>query len=270
MRLAVSNIGLPSFNHAGYFHGLRDFGFQGLEVAPSKIWERTEAVKHWQVQDYRRKVERCGLEVVGLHSLFFDQPGLNVFGLPETKRYMLDFLTQLSTICADLGGRTLVFGSPSARRRGDLSLEAADKIFVDFFHELTDLIADHGTVFVIEALGPSESDYINTVSHTLQLLNETSRPQLCGHLDAKSLCESGELDSRTISQASPTLAHVHVNEPGLGILERSKGVNHEVFGELLRGAGYDGWVSLEQRMLYDSNPMGPLAASSEIMRECYG
>ena len=149
-------------------------------------------------------------------------------------------------------------------------MEAADKIFVDFLHELTDRIAGHGTVFIIEALGPSESDYIHTVPHTLQLINDVSRSELRGHLDAKALNESGELDSRTIDQAAPTLAHVHVNEPGLGILERFEGVNHELFGRLLRGSGYDGWVSLEQRILDDSNPMGPLAASAEIMREYYG
>ena len=100
MKLAVSNIGLPSFNHAGFFHGLRDFGFQGVEVAPSKVWKRTEAVKPDQVRDYRRRVDRCGLEVVGFHSLFFDQPGLNVFGPPEARSHMLDFFdAALCRVC---------------------------------------------------------------------------------------------------------------------------------------------------------------------------
>ena len=54
-------------------------GFRGLEVAPSKVWNEVNDVTPKQVSTYRKHVENSGLKVIGIHSLFFDQPDLGLF-----------------------------------------------------------------------------------------------------------------------------------------------------------------------------------------------
>lgn len=269
MKLACSNIGLPSFAHEELFPALRDMGFEGIEVAPSKVWQDVSAVPPAMVERYRRAAEDCGLKIAGLHSLFFDQPGMNVFGPAEGRKDMLVFLTHLSRICRDLGGRTLVFGSPSARRRGSLPMEEADDIFADFLSQLAHAIAGHGTALVMEALGPSESDYMHTVAHARSLLLRVRRPEIQVHLDAKALHEADEMNLAALRHPSLGIAHVHVNEPGLGELTRQGGVPHHTFGALLKQMHYDGFATLEQRMTDPEHPLRPLARSAEIMRENY-
>ena len=107
MKFAVSNIALSTFDHTDDFGHLAAMGLSGLEVAPSRVWRDTwRGLTTVEVNDYRRRAEQAGLRIVGLHSLLYDQPDLALFGDTETLRRTLDFMTHLSTVCRDLGGRT--------------------------------------------------------------------------------------------------------------------------------------------------------------------
>ncbi len=269
MHLAVSNIALPSFGHEPELKALADLGFEGLEVAPSKVWENTSTVSPAQARNYRQQVEQAGLRVVGLHSLFFDRPDLGLFRGPEVRKQTLEFLTGLSRLCADLGGRFLVFGSPPARRRGDRSVDECDIETVAFFQELSGLTAGHGTAFLIEALGRQEADYIHTAAQALAIARRVDRPELQGHLDAKAVAEAGEDTPDLFQEMAPTLVHFHANDPGLGLLGSTGTVDHARLGGLLRDIGYSGFVSLEQRMLDPDDVLGPIRASLKVMEECY-
>ena len=56
MKLSFSNIALDSFNHIDDLHILNNVGFEGLEVAPSKVWENVNTVSFQDVQKYRNDV----------------------------------------------------------------------------------------------------------------------------------------------------------------------------------------------------------------------
>ena len=81
---AVSNIALPAFDHADDFGRLRELRLEAIEVAPSRVWRDTwHGLTTIEVSDYRRRIVNAGLSVVGLHSLFYDQPGLGLFKQPN-------------------------------------------------------------------------------------------------------------------------------------------------------------------------------------------
>ena len=71
MKFSISNIALPEYQHFSELMSLRELGFEGLEVAPSRVWRDTlNDASNRSVDQYRREVEAAGLKVVGLHSLF--------------------------------------------------------------------------------------------------------------------------------------------------------------------------------------------------------
>lgn len=270
MRFAISNISLPARNHYDEMRRLRDIGFQALEIAPSKIWEDTHRISFAQVEGFRKQVEEAGLAIVGLHSLFFDQPGLGLFRGGEIRKKTLSFLVHLSKLCSDVGGKTLVYGSPKARQRNDLSVQDADEEAVAFFSELCEAVEAHGTCFMIEALGKSETDYVNSVLHALQITTEVNRRELRCHIDAKSVTEAGEATAAVFGKAGPMLAHYHANDPGLGVLGYTGEVDHARLGHLLRRIGYRGYVSAEQRLLDFDDPYAAIRQSYALMERCYG
>lgn len=270
MKFAVSNIALPSYDHAAELSRLPEFGLTGLEVALSRVWEDVwHGLSASDVTGYRHAVEAAGLEVVGLHSLFWQVPELGLFADSKARGETLDFLVHLSQVCADLGGRTLIFGSGPARRRGDRSLTEANKRAIGFFAELSRRVESHGTCFCLEPLGPNEADYVNSLADALVLVDAVDHPAFRAHLDAKALTQAGEVTATALRAAAPVAAHFHANQPDLGVLEKDGDIDHAALGRLLAAIGYGGFVSIEQRMVSADDPLADIAASAAVLADCY-
>ena len=269
-RLAVSNIALTEYRHNDELARLADFGIEGLEVSPSRIWEDWwHGLTPSMVESYRRTVEQAGLRVVGLHTLFWQQDHLGLFKGTEATAETIDYLAHLSGVCRDLGGTSLVFGSGRARMRGERTFDQAASETIEVFGTLASRIADHGTFFAFEALGPSDSDFINSIKEALVIVDRLDNPTMRTHLDAKALVQADEVNPETFAAAEATVAHFHANEPDLGVLGTSGEVDHRRLGELLRGIDYAGYVSIEQRQLNMDDPLSDVAHSAEVLRACY-
>jgi len=268
VKFSVSNIALTAYDHVSELERLPELGFSGLEVAPSRIWRDTwHGLSTAEVADYRHRIEIAGLAVVGLHSLFYDQPELGLFKEPALRAQSLDFLEHLSKVCRDLGGRTLIYGG--GRKRGNVSADDARAEAVNFFGELCARVEDHGTCFCFEPLGPNDTDFIHSALESLSIAEEVASPALRVQLDAKALFENEEADIKTFRAVAPMLVHFHANEPGLGVLGASGDFDHTALGAMLREIGYDGHVSAEQRLLNDADPLADVATSAKHMKVCY-
>lgn len=269
-QFAVSNIGFPPYQHEHMFDAVKQLGFDAIEVAPSRIWKNTwSGLCAQDVERYRKQIEIAGLSVVGLHSLFFDQPDLTVFGEGDIRTRTVDFLVHLSAVCRDLGGKTLVFGSPSARQRREMSHNAALDTVARMFEDLERRTQGHGTVFCMEPLGPTETDFCNTISEIEELYRRIDSDFVRFQLDIRALSANREMEADVFERVAPGLAHVHVNAADLGELREDDGVEHEKAGQLLNAIGYRGAISLEQRSVNEQDYITPLAKSMEIMKEFY-
>lgn len=269
MKLAVSNIALSSYEHTEELRSLRNMGFLGLEVAPSRVWKNTwQGLSSNSVEKYRKEVELAGLSIVGLHSLFYDKPELGLFRDSVTRKLTLDFLVHLSKLCRDLGGRTLIYGA--GRWRGRLSLDDAITHSLEFFSDLIPRIEEHKTVVCFEPLSPSDSDFINSAYDSISLVKLINHPAVRVQLDAKALVSNGEMEFEVFQAAAPFLVHVHANEPDLGILGTSGQVDNHKMANLLRKIKYENYVSVEQKMIGEKAPLKALRQSAKILKECYG
>ena len=267
-RFAVSNIALSPYDHVDELARLPELGLEGLEVAPSRVWRDTwKGLAAVEVEAYRKKVESAGLCVIGLHSLFFNQPELGLFKGPEVRAETLDFLVHLSGLCRDLGGGTMIYGG--GRKRGELPFKAAFAETVGFCGEFCRRIEGHGTVLCFEPLGPADSDFINNVADALSVVVAVDHPALAMQLDAKALVDNGEAEYAPFDAAKRYLVHFHANEPGLTVLGSSGRVDHAAFGGYLKKIGYQGFVSIEQCMLNESDPLADVATSARVLEECY-
>ena len=269
LKLSVSNIALSAYQHAEELKSLPKMGLLGLEVAPSRVWQDTwQGLSPRSVDKYRDDVEQAGLSIIGLHSLFYDKPELGLFRDVETRQLTLDFLVHLSKLCRDLGGKTLIYGA--GRWRGNLSPIDAMTASLDFFSDLIPRIEEHRTVICFEPLGPSDTDFINSVYDSISLVKRIDHPAVRVQLDAKALVENSEMTLAVFKAAAPFLVHVHANEPDLGILGASGQIDNHKMASLLRSINYKGYVSIEQKMIGGKAPLQALRRSAKILKECYG
>ncbi|MEE2746121.1 MAG: sugar phosphate isomerase/epimerase family protein, partial [Pseudomonadota bacterium] len=268
LKISVSNIGLTAYDHSEELFLLGDIGISGLEVAPSRVWPMDQLTNiAGEVEIYRRQVELAGLRVIGLHSLFYNMPGLGLFKDQPNRSKSLRFLAELSKMCRDLGGKILTYGG--GRQKGSLTSENAKEEALNFFSDLIPMIQEHGTCFCFEPLGPEDSDFINSVYESIWLVEQLNSPWLKVQLDAKALVQNGEAEITTFRSAEKYLVHFHANEPDLGVLGTSGIVNHKRLGQMLRAIGYQEFVSIEQRLCDESDPIRDIAASANIIKECY-
>jgi sugar phosphate isomerase/epimerase len=249
---------------------LREMGFEGLEVALSRVfsgdWNNPTSL---QIKNYRYGIEVMGLSIVGLHSLFWDRPEYTMFGDKDVIIKTIDFLVKLSAICRDLGGKTLIYGSRTARTKGHRTVKEANKEAVDFFDLLCKRVEGHGTCFCIEPLETDVADYVHSVLESQTIVEAVSHPALKVQIDAKAMALADEIQLKVFKSIRNELAHVHVNEPGFDVLGTSGLVDHEKIGKYLKYIGYEGYVSIEQKMINADAPLTGIRHSARVLKECY-
>lgn len=267
-RFAVSNIALTAYDHIEELSRVADLGFQGLEVAPSRVWRDTwRGLTNQQVAAYRRHVETAGLSVIGLHSLLFNQPDLGLFEESATRARTLDFLVHLSEVCRDLGGRSLIYGG--GRRRNGTAAADAKTIALDFIGNYVARTSGHGTCLCFEPLAPKDTDFVNSAYDALELVRAIDHSAFRVQLDAKALVDNNEVIGTVFDDCAGELVHFHANEPGFNVLGSSENVNHAFFGAQLNRIGYNGFVSIEQRMIDENDALGPIAKSYDVLCSAY-
>jgi sugar phosphate isomerase/epimerase len=268
VKFAVSNIALPSYSHFDELVQLGTMGLQGIEVAPSRVWKKTwKGLSAKMVTQYRADVERAGLRIIGLHSLFYDHPNLGLFCSEEYMPETLDFMVHLSSVCRDLGGKQLIYGG--GRNRGNISKYEAFQRTIDFCGTLCNRIQTHGTIYCFEPLSPRKSDFINTVEESVTIVETLNNRAFQVQIDAEALAENNEISEKTFLIAQPYLIHVHANEPNFGILGSSGLVDHKAIGGYLRGINYSGFVSIEQKMFNQTDPVSGIAKSVSFLKKNY-
>jgi D-psicose/D-tagatose/L-ribulose 3-epimerase len=225
---------------------LREHGFEGVELAPTKIFARPEAASDAEVAICRESWQRRGLRIVAMQALLFGHPELTMFG--EARKRTLDYLSGVARLGGRLGAGALVFGSPRNRARGALPFPEAWKSAVEFFRALGSAAAAAGTCLCIEPNPPRYgADFITTSEEALRLVEEVASPGFGLHLDAACALLAGEDFPARLRKSAHALRHVHLSEPDLAPVRKGGSLDLPAISAALRDIGYSGWVSVEMK-----------------------
>src|SRR5580765_5834057 len=116
MKLALCNEVLGGLSLEAQCELAARLGYDGLEIAPFTLANAPERIDAAEARRIRGVVEAAGLVVTGLHWLLVKPSGLSVTDPdPARRRRTLDVVTRLIGLCAELGGKVLVHGSPKQR-----------------------------------------------------------------------------------------------------------------------------------------------------------
>ncbi len=247
MTLAISNIAWPVEADRAVAEMLVESGVTGIEIAPTKVWSKPLEVSDAALRDYRRFWERRGLPIVAAQALLFGQPELTLFKNAETRERTFTYLCGIIRVCGQLGAKSLVFGSPKNRQRGDRTLEEVWYEAITFFTRLAEEARESGTCIVLEANPPAYgADFIITAGEAIELVQVVNHPGFRLHLDSACMTLAGDDPAAVMHTASPLLAHYHASEVNLAPLGTGS-VEHTRFARSLVETRYQGWVSTEMR-----------------------
>lgn len=249
MRLALCNEVLGEMDFASQCAYAAALGYDGLELAPFTLAADPTAIAAGEARRIASIAADHGIAISGLHWLLVAPGGLSITTEDAARRARtIDAMKRLVDLCAALGGRYLVHGSPAQRMpEPGQRHERAFELALDCWMRAAEAAAGAGVVYCIEPLSPDQTPLLNTLAEALTIVENAGTPALRTMLDTSSasLAESMTLvDLVDLYWPSGCLAHVQLNDRN----RRGPGQGRERFAPVLGALarhGYDGWLAVE-------------------------
>ena len=142
-----------------------------------------------KIVEVRDQAEAAGLEVVGLHWLLAKTEGFYLTSPdPTVRRQTAEYLRALAELCADLGGKVMVLGSPQQRNLKDgVSYADGEAYAAEVLHAAIPACREFGVTIALEPLGPAEGNFLLTAAAGIHLAKLVDSPYCKLHLDVKAM-----------------------------------------------------------------------------------
>lgn len=245
MKLAISNIGWENINDTVMYKKLVREGYQGVEIAPTRIFPRNPYNDLKSAKEYKSYLKsEYGLAICSLQSIWFGRQE-NLFGTCEERKQLIEY-TKTAIQCAEiLDCHNLVFGCPKNRV---VSNKTDYDLALTIFSELGNYAWKHSTILSMEA-NPTiyNTNFINTTEEAFKIVQDVNSPGFKVNLDLGTMIENNEtLD--LIGTNLKLINHIHISEPRLKpIKERTL---HKCLFDLLSDK-YDKYISIEMEKQTD-------------------
>ncbi len=244
-----------------------EIGFDGIEIAPFNLAVHADDVSADRRRNLARLAADRGIEIVGLHWLLVSPEGLHITSPdPFVRKKSFEYLAKLVHLCADLGGRFMVLGSPKQRSiaagvdPGDAWGYAAEGL-----RAVAEAGAERRVRLLLEPLTPKETNFLNTVEEALKLARMIDHPQVSYILDCKAMSAMPEGIEGTLRGYGLGAGHFHTNEPG-GLGPGMGNLDFRPIFQAVAESNYLGWASAEP---FDYRPDSETVARAALktMRE---
>jgi D-psicose/D-tagatose/L-ribulose 3-epimerase len=265
MRIALCNEVIAPMPFPQQCEYAAKLGYDGLEIAPYTLSEEPHRMGAARIAAARAAAEDAGIAVTGLHWLLIKPAGLSISSKDESvRKRTVDVMLSLVDLCAELGGKYLVHGSPQQRRvEAGETRAAAMARARECFAAVAGRAQKAGVVYCIEPLSSEQTPLINTLEEASQMVSEIANPAVRSMLDCSS---AGRMEKEPLNALvdrwlpKGVIAHVQVNDRN----RRGPGQGEQRFAPLfssLKKNGYGGDVAVEP---FDYVPDGPGAAARAI------
>jgi len=240
-------------------------GYDGLELAPYTLGAEPHRVDAEARKRVRQAARIAKIDIIGLHWLLVSPKGLSITS-PDAalRRKTVDVMRGLIGLCAELGGKVLVHGSPAQRAVAEgQALQSARALAIESWAAIARDAERAGVTYCIEPLSRDQTPIVNTLAEAADIVNAIGSPAVRTMLDTSS---AGLSESRPLAELideyvpSGLIAHVQINDRN----REGPGQGDDRFAPIfaaLRRNRYAGVVSVEP-FIY--RPDGPTAAARAI------
>jgi sugar phosphate isomerase/epimerase len=268
MKYAICNETFEGWDHARVCDTVAGLGYTGLEVAPFTLAPLITDVTAARRGELRRQAEGAGLKIIGLHWLLAKTTGFHLTSPDAAVRKRTgQYLADLATAAADLGGDILVLGSPMQRNLAEGMTKAqGDELAADTISHCLATLADRRVYLCLEPLTTAETNFMTSAAEGVGLIRRIGHPFVRLHLDVKAMSSEGTPVPDIIRANAAFLHHFHANDPN----KRGPGFGDTDFKPIFRAlkdVNYTGWVSVEV-FDYSPDPVTIARESIRYMGEC--
>lgn len=241
IKLSISNIAWAAEHDAEMYQFLKETGFQGLEIAPTRIYPDVPYDKLFEAKEWASILkEKYSLEVPSMQSIWYGHQE-KIFGTKEERQILIDYTKKSIDFAEVIGCKNLVFGNPKNRDTDDVP--GNYPVAIDFFREIGEYALEHNTCIAIEP-NPTiyNTRFINKTEQAVEIAYKCDCPGVKVNVDLGTIIYNKE-DINYLRQIPDYINHVHISEPGLNIIVHR--ALHPLLFEILNSIAYKGYVSIE-------------------------
>lgn len=240
MQLSISNIGWASEQDKTVYLLMKKYGFEGLEIAPTRIFPNSPYENINQASIWADEMKKLyGFTVPSMQSIWFGRKE-KLFGTEEERSILLEYTKKAIDFAAAVNCGNLVFGCPKNRYISNMDdLKAG----IDFFKVIGDYAADRKTVIGMEA-NPAiyNTNYINDTVSALELIEAVASAGFLLNLDVGTMIQNEE-QVEELNGKVKLINHVHISEPELKPIQKRE--LHTRLRDVLIAENYRGFISVE-------------------------
>ncbi len=249
MKLSISNIAWNAEYDEEMYAFLEKNNFDGLEIAPTRIWKENPYSHIKEAKEFRKCLEeKFGLQIASMQSIWYGCSE-RVFGEKEERSKLIDYTKRAFEFADALGCKNLVFGCPKNRNVFEEYNVDVQRVAVEFFGNLAELARINHTNLAMEANPPIyNTNFVNKTEEAVKLIRAVDKPAFMLNYDLGTVIYNGENIS-DVKKYLPLINHVHISEPGLKPVMLDE--MQKELCRMLEEAEYHNFVSVEMGNLND-------------------
>ena len=241
MKLSISNIAWDASNDEKIYTMIKKYGFEGLEIAPTKIMGKNPYEKLEEAGVWKKEIqEKYNLKISSMQSIWFGR-NENLFDSKEEEVFLIDYTKKAIDFA------NLIFGSPKNR---NISNGKNSENQIRIFETLGEYAHKKNTVIGMEA-NPKiyNTNYINDTKSALELVKKVKSKGFLLNLDLGTMISNNEDLLKVLKGNVKYINHVHISEPWLKIIEKRE--IHKALKYVLLEENYEGFISVEMAKVDD-------------------
>lgn len=248
MKLSISNIAWDPSEDDGMYQFLYENGYDGIEIAPPRVFGQNPYEKHDKAKEFKRKMwDDYKLRISSMQSIWFGRTE-NLFEDAKQREILFEYTKRAIEFANILECHNLVFGCPRNRNQNQ-KLSNNEYVAKDFFRKLGEYAYSNNTVLTMEANPPIyNTNYINDTEQAFEIVKEISNKGFLVNLDIGTIIQNNE-DISNLVENLKYINHVHISEPYLAPVTFSD-IQEKVI-IMLKNSGYENYFSIEMSNIND-------------------
>ena len=246
MKLSFSNIAWKAEQDEAVYKVLKDYGFSGLEIAPTRIFQDSPYDRLNEAAEWARQLKsKYSFEISSMQSIWRGRTE-NLFGCDDEKQSLIGYTKKAIDFAEVIGCHNLVFGCPKNRI---VSQNTSTELVKEVFNSIGNYAYAHNTVFSLEPVSSAYgTNFATSTDETLQIVKDVNNPGFRLNLDLGTMIGNDE-EVDILKGNVRYINHVHISEPELKII-RFRGL-HDAVLVVLESEGYDRYISVEMKTVND-------------------
>lgn len=244
MKLSISNIAWTKEKDKSMYAYLLQKGFQGLEVAPTRLFSEKPYEHLKEAIQFSKKIKNnYNLVIPSMQSIWYGKSEA-IFGSEKERQVLLDYTYQAINFAEAIGCKNLVFGCPKNRNvSGDDDYNTG----IVFFRQIGNYAQEHHTVVALEA-NPViyGTNFLNTTKAAIDFCREIDNKGIGINYDLGTVIYNSE-DCHICLENLDLINHIHISEPYLAKIEKRE--LHKQLLKAVKAGGYDRFVSIEMKTM---------------------